>query len=388
MIERTDIENKKILGQWLLTLFFPLAIVGKVIRWTILRNSTAYMGIGHRMVWPIIRGEAHFAFSFQGGSPEGNADYIFSIFNLFNCRTYEEFEIGISIVFNIAIFLLVWWFIRRYEGLTKLQFVCLSLFVGVLNIYTFTLSKEAAQILYYALLFIVLALDMPVKKTAIWLLVVMLFMVFATRFYLVLMLGFAVGIYMVYPWLYRKLQGNTLKIMLVFLVVGAFTYYLFLQYCKAASPADFAEMIRVRTRMSDSTTDIRPWIPIPTLELFGVNYMILALRMLFPVELLRFGPKFFIYVLFQLIVSWYMIRGLAHFRDFNHTKKFAICLFWGFFFCSVTFEPDFGSWVRHESVTFPMLLFAFADNYADNESNDDDVDSEVDADINQSNDAL
>jgi hypothetical protein len=238
----------------------------------------------------------------------------------------------------------------------------MAMFVGVFNVYTFTLAKEPAQLVYFLLFFLPLISQIPIKAKWMLCLCITLFMVLTTRTYYILMFIFAFGIRMWYPELNKRFKGHTSLIAILFLLIAGIAYYIFLRVSQVASPSDFAELIRVRTRISAATTDIRAVIPTNILELFSVNYVITAVRMLFPLELLRFGPMYLIYVTFQCLLSAYVVYGLLNYQVCNPVKQIALCLYWGFFFCSATFEPDFGSWVRHESVSFPILLFIISDN--------------------------
>ena len=47
-----------------------------------------------------------------------------------------------------------------------------------------------------------------------------------------------------------------------------------------------------------------------------------------------------------------ILKAIAKFCDEN----VALLIICGFIFSSVAFEPDFGSWVRHESVVFPLFI--------------------------------
>jgi hypothetical protein len=358
---RYHLERKN-LGQWLIVLYLPLAIVGKIFRWTLLKESLVYMGVGHGIMGRIFTGKASFRLTFNGGGATTNASYIFSIFRVFNCRTYEEFEIGISLLYNLVTFFLMYYFIKKNEGLTRIQFLFMAMFVGVFNVYTFTLAKEPAQLIYFLLFFFPLISQISIRSKWILCLGVILLMAITTRTYYILMFIFTFGIRTWYPELNKRFKGHTSLIAILFLLIAGFAYYMFLRVCEVASPAEFAELIRVRTRISDATTDIRAVIPTNLLELFSVNYVITAVRMLFPLELLRFGPMYLIYVVFQCLLSVYVVHGLLHYQACNPVKQIALCLYWGFFFCSATFEPDFGSWVRHESVAFPILLFIISDN--------------------------
>lgn len=44
-------------------------------------------------------------------------------------------------------------------------------------------------------------------------------------------------------------------------------------------------------------------------------------------------------------------------RDRQDCRTAALYLYLAFLLCSAAFEPDFGSWIRHEGITLPILLF-------------------------------
>ena len=46
-------------------------------------------------------------------------------------------------------------------------------------------------------------------------------------------------------------------------------------------------------------------------------------------------------------------------RDTDVRPLLALCMVLAFMTVSALFEPDFGSWVRHESAAFPLLWMAF-----------------------------
>ena len=78
--------------------------------------------------------------------------------------------------------------------------------------------------------------------------------------------------------------------------------------------------------------------------------------MLFPIELLRLGLKYLPYVIYQVIISLFVVKTLITMKENTNTRNLALYIYLGFLCASALFEPDFGSWVRHEAVTFPILL--------------------------------
>lgn len=52
----------------------------------------------------------------------------------------------------------------------------------------------------------------------------------------------------------------------------------------------------------------------------------------------------------------YLVHLFGKLDEIDDEVQFlAISVFLGYVLASVLFEPDFGSWVRHEAATFPVL---------------------------------
>ncbi len=52
----------------------------------------------------------------------------------------------------------------------------------------------------------------------------------------------------------------------------------------------------------------------------------------------------------------YLAHLFGKLDEIDDEKQFlATAIFLGYVLASVLFEPDFGSWVRHEAATFPVL---------------------------------
>ena len=43
-------------------------------------------------------------------------------------------------------------------------------------------------------------------------------------------------------------------------------------------------------------------------------------------------------------------------EDRRQTRTAALYLYLAFLLCSAAFEPDFGSWIRHQGVALPIIL--------------------------------
>ena len=90
--------------------------------------------------------------------------------------------------------------------------------------------------------------------------------------------------------------------------------------------------------------------------MFTLNYLLIVVRILFPIELISYGPKYILYVFYQLLVTYSLIKNLSSYKTNCQIKNISVLIYVAFLFTSATFEPDFGSWIRHEVVVFPLLM--------------------------------
>lgn len=347
----------------LFLLFIPVVVTAKILRWTVMKASLADDGIGYHYIKDICEKTSDFLIleTSRVDVATHNAIYIYHLFNWFDCRTYSEFEIAITITFNIVLLMLLIDFSLRNRHITKSQFFFLLFFIGVMNVYTFTLSKEPIQMLYFILVYIVLRTNKSANSKWRIIIGIILLIVITTRTYFILMLMFTLIIRYSISTITRMVNNRFWETFICFFLMFGIVYFCFLSVCEVMKPDEFAELIRVRTRESEAVTDMRNILPTTNLVMFVLDYLIMVLRMLFPIELLRFGLKYVIFVIYQVLISWMMLKTLREYSMNTRTKNIAVALYWGFLFCSATFEPDFGSWVRHESVTIPFMLFVLED---------------------------
>ena len=340
-----------------LLVFFPIMIlIGKIIRWTILKSVLVDMSIGNGMISNIVEGNVFFSIlsNSGGANPTGNSVFLFSIINIFKLTTTIEFEVYISIIWN---FLLVYLLIKTKDEFTDMQFFFLNVSVIVLNIWCFCLSKEPVQMLFF--LFISLILinkKLNSKSKYILSILIILLAVLFYRTYYILIIFFFILTYLVCEYFLFKLERINKKTIILLLVILAFTYFIMLNILSIIDIESYNELIYVRTRSGIANTQMINIFKSTNLLLFSLDYFIMIIRMMFPIELLPLGIKYFPYVLYQLLVSYFLIDSFSNIKKTSKSRKIAIYMFIAFLLASATFEPDFGSWIRHEASTFPIFL--------------------------------
>ena len=337
----------------------------KVVRYTLMKEILVDLSIGHTML-NLIYDENSDVNDENLTQEELNAGQktarIFKNMNIFELTTYEEFEVYITILWNIMLLIIMFTLRKK---LNVMQAIFLVLTILILNIFDFNLAKEPIQMLYFILIYVVITSKALKDNFKYGLCFAILYWASVSfREYYILIAMFMLGV----SWICKTfiLMKEKLRIFDIILVVVAFGigYFLLLSIAKVAMPEDYAELVRVRTREGPAKTEIKNWITkdASNLPLFTLDYLIMLVRMMIPIELVTFGPKYWPYVAYQVMVTFYVVMALKNIRKNNKSKNVALYVYLGFLCGSATFEPDFGSWVRHEAAIAPVL-FILADMY-------------------------
>ena len=86
-----------------------LVALGKLVRYTILKKVLVDQGIGHNWIGTIVNGGGSFSFIDTDGAIDagGNSVFWYRVFNIFHLSTYGQFEVAITIIFNIILLLFI-----------------------------------------------------------------------------------------------------------------------------------------------------------------------------------------------------------------------------------------------------------------------------------------
>ncbi len=337
----------------------------KVVRHTIMKEVLVDMSVGNGMI-AMINDENSIIYDEEVSEEELAANSksakLFSNINFFDLTTPIEFEVYITILWNIMLLIII--FMLR-KKLDIMQAIFLILSVLVLNIFDFNLAKEPVQMLYFVLIYVVIT-SKSLRDDFKYVLSfgILYWASVSYRDYYILIAMFMLGV----SWICKTfiLMKDKLNIWDILMVIVAFGvgYFLLLSIAKVAMPQEYAELIRVRTRETQARTDISNLITnnASNLPLFTLDYLIMLVRMMVPIELMTFGPKYWPYVAYQVMITFYVVTALKNIKRNHKSKNVALYVYLGFLCGSATFEPDFGSWVRHEAAIAPVL-FILADMY-------------------------
>lgn len=364
-----------------LVLYPALILLGKVVRWTIMRATLINMSKGWYWIEPITEGDWSWQFFGLEELSEGDigqGDNVYTFFKFFWTflwakvpDSFVSFEICITVTFGIFLFLVLTG-MRQQLSLMESAFFCLA--VIVISVYCLCLSKEPFQFFFFLLLYIVLQLSLIPPKAKLYAGYFVIFLSACNfRTYYALIFVFAIVYQLLLRWVcgsgrlvhHYNRSGQTSWIMIVVIYLAmVLTYFLMLQLFSVFSNDLYLRfrdaILYASNATSGSNTYIENLLPInetdPNVVTTVIEYAAVVLRLLFPFELIDNGPKYWPYVLYQLFITIFFIRALRNYPNNNATQRAATIIFTGYVFASATFEVDYGAWVRHCAVTIPLIL--------------------------------
>ena len=305
-----------------------------------------------------------------GGSYVVAANF-FRAINIFGFTSISQWSWFLGMLLTLVVFFMV----LRLPELDMVQTIFLLACVGLLNIYVFNIGKDAIQFLFFMAVYLVLL--MPIKSSAVKIVCAAIILYFESkvfRSYYVLIAALVLAIYCILA-VFRR---NHRLPPAVKIIITTVTMYLLvcvmMVVASVAMHSEYEQIMGIRDYSLssregdvDSVTIIKNWVGgdnSTNLPLFLLNYLINAVRMMIPFELAIKGVQYLPFFCFQVAVTVYLAHLFGKLDEIEDETQFlAISIFLGYVLASVLFEPDFGSWVRHEAATFPVLhLLVFSRN--------------------------
>ena len=237
-------------------------------------------------------------------------------------------------------------------------FLMLLGFSVLLPFYVFTVGKDFLQyLLFFGMAAALLYLPTELWKLCGALVFVLLTTVFFRNYY-VLMLGFSIGLFGV-ALLYRRQHTVSRRALFLLLFACAVVLALFVLRMAVPGLAEDLFTVRASTNMALGAAAGSDKVILDPLPLdrsvpgFLGNYIFAAIRMMLPVELCA-SVGDIPFAVFQLLLTALLLHNFLRSRKVGaRTSVYALII--AFFLMSFVFEPDFGSWFRHESAAFPLL---------------------------------
>lgn len=342
--ERIFRDNKILLMQ----LLVPVAVLAKFIQIVLLPDkyfydSTRILSMSLGEDWMVA----------WGGSYETAAD-LFRSLNFFHFTTLVQWSITLGILFTVLLFVMV----NRLPNPDLMQTVFLLASVGVCNIYIFNIGKDIIQFFYFFLVF--LLIQMPIRS--VWIKVGLAAAVFVWesvyfRSYYIIIAALTVVCFVVLRYLHYRSRRPTMLTAILTMIALMAVALLMIWLSQFVAYEDYQSLLTVRD-VNLNEGAVTAIINIFEGESFGIfilNYFINAFRMMVPLELIPKGVFYLPFVIYQLFILYYLIRSYQKIRELSPEHLLALSVFTAYILGSFLFEPDFGSWVRHEAATFPVL---------------------------------
>lgn len=342
--------------------YIVIVILAKIIRYTILKSSLVNMSIGNGWISALNKGDNKFMISiFRESVASENSKAIFQVFRYLGFSVYSDYEIVITIIWNLIFLGIV---LKLKPKLSLFQFMFLIMTVAVLNIWDFCLAKEPLQMIFFVFIFIILTSNSINDSLKYFFsLLIILLSVFTYRNYYIFIILFSLVSYLLLDkFIIKKKDVTFLDVIKVIVILGV-VYALVVLFCKYFYPRAYNSFMMFNLRETSANTDLSAIFKSSFLPVIAVDYVILVLRMLIPIELIKLGPQYWLYVFYQILLTIYVVKAMINLKKNDKIKNFALYIYLGFLFASGTFEPDFGSWIRHEAVVAPVFLI-IADFYA------------------------
>ena len=271
------------------------------------------------------------------GGYQSTVDFYKAI-NFFNWTTLTQWSIGLGIILTPIAMIII----SRTKEMEMRECIFTLMVVGLLNIYVFSITKETIQICFFFLVYLIIQLAL--KNTLLKVIGCALVFYWESTFYrsyYIIMAAMTIFMYLIFVWLKQreKIRRKHVVIIVLMCFMAVFAFFYASQF---VSHDDYISALNSRdgtTEMNEgASTSIENPIKVNgNLGIFMYDYVINAVRMMVPIELA--------------------------FKSLDDNMIVVVACYSAYFFGSVVFEPDFGSWVRHEAATFPILqLLAYKSN--------------------------
>lgn len=355
-----------------------------------------------------------------GNLAEHNAGALFSAINIFGIQSLLGWEIFITIIFNILLSISVNNFYVNTPTAGKKENFFIYLGVAILNIFCFNLAKEPFQMLFFFIMAWAIKAGRNYQhKTILLSLAILATVLFSRKYYGLVLIYFFILQFIVRQ-LFDNIDFTTTngrkKLMSNVVITGgiiAVCHFFLLSFLSVSNEDTYSEMMdanyRSMTRSSVADSEIVPIFSKGNPILAAADYGIKIFRLMFPVELLIKGKATYIFLIaFQFLLAGFIANAFISRnkmlkeeeevveeeedleasedadedveeeeetieteedeeeedetiaekkRDRQDCRTAALYLYLAFLLCSAAFEPDFGSWIRHEGITLPILLF-------------------------------
>lgn len=285
--------------------------------------------------------------------------------NILRLNSLLQWSVFYAVILNLVIIIIL----NQIKVENSIEYVWVLASVGLVNIYVFNLSKDVFQFILFLLGYAVILSN--VTKTKKVLLSISMFLIWGVIFrkYFIIIAAYVILSYLTILHL-RKNKSQSFIVFLIVIIIGVF---LSLILTSVFMPDEYSIIINVHHKLTVNRVDSQDAMTLicdvlnnnnGNLFIYILNYGINLIRMMVPLELvLKMDLKYLMFFAYQMAITILVIKRakLIFLKESSDEQILAFSVYLGFLLGSALFEPDFGSWVRHESSTFPILLIVFFD---------------------------
>lgn len=358
--------------KWLNTFFLFFIAIAKVVRYTIMYESLVVPGKGFKFIADMAIHSHDFVINIksfnavaQVESAAGqNTMALAEVCNVFGLTTYYEWEFFITIIFNLLLYRGIVSFYKTHS-VSNIEVLFIYLNIIILNIFSFCLSKEILQMIFWFIIMLSFKGQTSKKKCIIRVCCAIILTILFTRKYYGLVLGYFMLVYIWQNIFLSNAKMSNFKIIVssfFMLSIMAGVYYIMSSYLAIEAEESYEELERVMSKdrgtRAGIASVIKPIFGGGSVAINTLEYFFKIIRLMFPLELLlQFKVSYLITIFFQGFIFFIMLNVFKKRKNCTLEMTIATALYIGFWLTSATFEPDFGSWIRHQSVVFPVILY-------------------------------
>lgn len=298
-----------------------------------------------------------------GGTYETAANLFRSI-NFLHFNSMLQWSWLLGLIMTIVIFFML----LRLPEPDTVQTIFWLTCVGLLNIYVFNIGKDVIQFMFFFAVYLILLIPINNSIKIVLSAGVLCFESLVFRSYYILIAAFVVSVYCILMFFRSRTKLSYIG------KIAGMVISMYLLVCAAmiaaqvVMPSAYHDVMNVRSESLDGrdttaagagATIINNWIgdnETTSLPMFLINYFFNAFRMMLPIELLFKGVQYLPFLIFQIAVTIYVVHLFGNVSELDDEQSLlGLSIYLGYFLASAIFEPDFGSWTRHEAATFPIL---------------------------------
>lgn len=324
----------------MLLMIFPIAILGKIYQYKF--TAAVNFGIMSYILNIVNTGK------YMGMKAYDFPAKVYSVFKFLGFKTNLEWSIFYTAIFTVIIFILL----LKYKKYSFKEYIFIYASMFILSWTVMNMNKDLIQLMFLLIIYIVCSQPKINDKIKILISSLIFFIEsIVFREYYILVAGLLIITYFI---LSGEIRNNGKKHYIRDIVVIFAIFFLGIYLCKFISTSSYEQLVNRRDHLDqieEVNTIIDNKISGNSYGIFILNYVINFIRICFPIELIFYGAKHCIFFIYQLMITFSLIKSL---KNLNKNNVIYISIILAYTIMLVASESDFGTLVRHQSV---LLMF-------------------------------